>query len=228
MFLLSSKLMQEHKNVRLQEMYRQMSGWANSRSAQNILWIIALEATIIRSIQHSIVRFMEPEDDAEFENIRVLIDESFVRREEHVMFWRERLRNGLMKSARSDGLVTPTGWKTRGHPFFRKYSPYPGLYNFNSLFMRETGFFRSHNFEGLQIADICANIIFRYHRGQRDLAPYHNLRPRIVNKGGTEITLIVVNEDSLHKDDLENHVRVFDFDDWKRRADKIVANRKPK
>jgi Protein of unknown function (DUF3800) len=227
MFMRASELMGERENFRVQEMYRQMSGWANKRSSQNVLWIIALEETVVQSLQHSIVRFMEPEDDAEFESLRILIDESFIRRDEHVIFWREWLRNGLMKPDRSKGILTPHTWKERAHPFRLRYSVHPGLFNFNSLFMRQTGFFRSHNFEGLQLADICANILYRHHRGARDLASYRALRPRIVGEGGREMTSVLVNESGLHKDDVKNHVRELNIEEWKRRADERGAKPQP-
>ena len=216
----SAEIMAEHRNTKMQEQYRQMTGWMRSRSPQNLLWIIGLEDAIIDSLQHSIIRLMEPEDDAEFSDLRILIDESFIRREEHVSFWREWLRNGLSKSSRS-ALQLPDTWRKRGHPFVRDYSIYPGVLDVNPLYWRRMGFFRSRNFVGLQIADICAHAICRYHRGMGAIEAYRQLRPRIVGRDGAEIHKIIVNEQSLHTDDPGNHVGVFDPIEFRRRADEI-------
>ena len=70
----SSEIAAEHGNLALQEIYRQMAGWLKSRSPENILWIVGIEETILNSLQHSIIRFMEPEDDAEFVDLQIVID----------------------------------------------------------------------------------------------------------------------------------------------------------
>jgi hypothetical protein len=194
----SAEIMAEHKNVKMHEQYRQMTGWMRARSPQNLLWIVGLEEALINGLQHSITRLMEPEDDDEFRDIRILIDESFIRREEHVRFWKDYLRNGLSKSSRTEPLHLPDTWKKRGHPFIRTYSIYPGVLDLNHLYWRRMGFFRSRNFVGLQIADICAHAICRYHRGNGAKEAYRRLRPRIVGRDGAEIHKIVVNEKSLH------------------------------
>ena len=94
----SSELAAEHNNAWLTEFYRQQTGWLKALGAENILWIVGLEHIIVDSLQHSIMRFMEPEDDVEYLPMNVLIDRSFIQREQHINFWREWLRNGLPKS----------------------------------------------------------------------------------------------------------------------------------
>ncbi len=225
MFGSSADLADSHRNHRVKEMYRQMSGWARNRSAENVLWIYCLVETIIDTIQHFMVRFMEPEDDGEFEHIRIAIDQSFVRRDEHVIFWREWLRTELMGRAHREATAVPDTWRLRGHPFLRKYEMHPGLLNFNELFVKHTGFFQSHTMSGLQISDICANICYRYHRGEEELTAYHNLRPRVVGRDGCALHLVHLNESSLHKDDPRKHVGVFDVEEWKRRADEFRRKR---
>jgi hypothetical protein len=196
----SSEIMEEHSNPRMKESYRQMSGWIRSRSPENVAWIVGLEEAVIDALQHTIIRFMEPEDDCEFEDLRILIDESFIRRDEHVSFWREWLRSGLAKSSRKAS-VLPNTWRPRSHPFIKQYEIHPGLLDLNRLFTRNTGFFRSEKFDGLQIADICAHSIQRHHRGNGGAEAYAKLRPRIVGLDGAEIRTIHVNESSLHTDD---------------------------
>jgi len=73
-FQRSSDLCGEHGNLPLKERYRQLSGWARNRSPENVLWLAALEETVTQTLQHCIVRFLEPEDAPEFENLRIAID----------------------------------------------------------------------------------------------------------------------------------------------------------
>ncbi|MDI3254808.1 MAG: DUF3800 domain-containing protein [Bacillota bacterium] len=216
----SSELAAEHNNPQLKEFYRQQAGWLKRRSAENMLWIVGLEHTLVYSLQHSIMRFMEPEDDGEYLSMNVLIDRSFIQREQHINFWREWLRNGLCKSSRPP-MIIPNTWKARNHPFIQAYEIRPGLLNFNKLILNDTDFFRSHEHAGLQLADICAHALGRYHRGLRAVAAYLRLRTRIVGRNGAEIYQVIVDERSLHTDDPRNHVDVFDEAEFVERADKL-------
>jgi hypothetical protein len=219
----SSEISSEHSNLRLKEFYRQMSGWMKFRSPENLLWIIGLEQAVIDALQHTIIRFMEPEDDCEFEDIRIFMDQSFICREEHVTFWREWLRAALAKSSRRDFTFIPDTWRPRHHPFILQYEIHPGLLNLNHLFVRNTGFFRSERIEGIQIADICAHTFYRYHLGTGGRDAYKMLRPRIVGRDGAEIKIIHLDQSSLHSDDPRNHAGIFDIEEYKARADSIRA-----
>jgi hypothetical protein len=219
-----SELCEEHGNPALREQYRQMAGWIGKRSSENMAWMIGLVESVVDSLQVSIVRFMEPEDDEEFETIKIAIDESFIRRSEHISFWREWLRSDLAKSSRKEPSILPDTWRKRDHPFIRSFSIQKGLLDLRPLFINDTGFFRSTTSEGLQIADICANIIYRHHRGTGGSSAYSYIQRRIVVKGGAEIHLIEVNEQSLHKDDPRNHVGIFDLDEYRRRADEMNSS----
>jgi hypothetical protein len=115
LFRLSSELCAKHKNRRLTETYRQMSGWVRNRSTSNIFWIIALQQTIFDTLQHAIVRFAEPEHSREFEEIEFAIDHSFIRTDEHLVFWKEWLRVDLMKSSRTGTIMTVKEWPPK-HP----------------------------------------------------------------------------------------------------------------
>jgi hypothetical protein len=217
LFRLSSELCARHDNEKLRELYRQMSGWVRNRSTTNVFWIIVLQQAIFDTLQHAIVRFADPEHDHEFENIEFVIDRSFIRRDEHLTFWNEWLRCDLMKSSRAD-IMTIKQWGPE-HPFKRKYRIYKGLSDYRDLFHQHTNFQDSKSAIGLQIADICANIFYRYFRDDPDTRAFDMLRPRIVGKDGVVIHMVGVNETSLHKDDLSNHVSAFDLHNWKRMAD---------
>lgn len=71
---------------------------------------------------------------------------------------------------------------------------------------------------GLQIADICANILLRHHRQSGDKSSYRLLEHRIVGKHGVTMSLTHVSEESLHKDDPRLHAGVLDVEELKRQA----------
>ena len=98
-----------------------------------------------------------------------------------------------------------------------------GLHDYNDLFHNHTDFHDSKSMIGLQVADICANIFYRYFRDNPDTRAYEMLRPRVVGKDGYLIRIITVDDSSIPKDDPSNHVGVFDMEEWKRRADERTA-----
>jgi hypothetical protein len=161
-----SDLMKERKNQRQMQQYLEMSGWMRKRSTPNVMWLFALSRVIHESLQHSIVRFLEPEDDPEFRSFEITIDESFVsRRDEHLTFWMEWLRQRI----RNDALVLeiPADWLQRDHPFPQMTKD--GLCDVTSIYRDHMKFKKSHDVIGLQVADVCAHIAMRYYRGDRNL-----------------------------------------------------------
>lgn len=191
--------------------YTEMSGWVRNRSTPNVLWINVLEEAIQQTVQHSVVYYMEPVDDAEFENIEIIVDRSFIHRERHVGFWKEWLRTGLSdRTSRTGGFMVPNTWARRGHPFIRKYRK-GRLFNFSNLFRNHLHFSDSKRVSGLQIADMCANICYRHWRGGETSQAYQLLRPRIVGRDGRDLTTIhFTTEDSLIRNGIENHVHLVD------------------
>jgi Protein of unknown function (DUF3800) len=196
----TSKYVEEHNpgNHRLRQQYLEMAGWVRNRSAVNTLWIDVIEALIHQTLQHMIAFYMEPEDDTEFQNIDFIIDESFIRRDEHIAFWKEWLRNGLVnRFNRFGALALPESRSKREHSFVRKYKISGDLLEMRDLFQNHVNFAGSEAIVGLQIADICAHICYRFHRGERDLKAYWNLAKRIAGQNGRSLTLVLINEDSL-------------------------------
>jgi hypothetical protein len=220
LFRLSSDLCAKHtsetnRNEKVVEFYRQMSGWVRKRSTPNCLWIVVLLQTIFDTLQHAIVRFAEPEFSSEFENIEFVIDKSFIQRDEHFQFWKEWLRADLMKSSR-ESIMTIKQWPS-DHPYKKKYMMHKGLYDYRDLFHNHTAFQDSKGMVGLQVADVCANICYRFYRDDRkDIRAYEKLWRRIMCKGGAEIRVITVDERSLHKGDLSELLGVLDMDEYKR------------
>lgn len=212
-------LQQNPKNKRLAQHYKEGAGWVRKRSPQNFLWVNTLEEQILQCVQHLAAYFIEPEDDAEFESIEIIIDRSFVRRDQQIQFWKEWLRNGLVgRSHRSEAFAILEDWRMRDHPFIRKYER-DGVMEFSDLYQKHMRFDDSQTVLGLQVADICAHICYRFHR--RDpavIAAYNYLRPRIVGGGGRSLTLIQFTEQSLFKDSVENHVKLLDVERMRSKA----------
>jgi Protein of unknown function (DUF3800) len=185
---------QSHGKPLIAQFYSEMSGWLNNRSAQNFCWILTLAKVVNEGIQHTIVSFMDPEDDPEFEELDIVIDASFIRRDRHVNFWQEWLRNELFNGQ----FDVPGTWSQRNHPWRRKYDRGGGVLELSDLFKNHMRFADSRSSEGLQIADICAHICYRYYRGdEKPFLPYSLLRPRIVGKYGRALTQLQLDQRSL-------------------------------
>jgi hypothetical protein len=186
--------------------YDELGNWMKNRSAVNFLWLWCAEESISQSIQHAIGYFLEAEDDHEFEEIEIAIDQAFIRRERHFEFWQEVLRLGLLdRSKTGRSFLVPKEWRERNHPFSRKYNR-DGYRDFTDLYRKHLTFSDSKGSVGIQIADICAQICLRFHRGSESLEAYAMLRKRIVGRNGVALTLKHFNESSLHKDAEANHV----------------------
>jgi hypothetical protein len=210
-----SDFMKEHKNKRQMQQYLEMSGWIRRRSTANVLWMFALGSAIEESLQHSIARFLEPEDDAEYRKFNIAIDQSFISRHEHITFWMEWLRQRM----RNDGAVMKTldEWRKRDHPWNELMKD--GLLNVTTIYRDDMGFQQSHKVIGLQIADVCAHIALRYWRGEKSLAAYKRLRPRIVGIGGKQLTIVEVMESAIRgQQDPRKRVHEFNVERWKERA----------
>jgi hypothetical protein len=193
-------------NKSLAQAYDELGNWTKNRSAVNFLWLWCAEESIWQSIQHAIAYFLEPDEDHEFEEIEITVDQSFIRRERHIEFWQEVLRLGLSnRSTTGRSFMVPTEWRERNHPFCRKYNR-DGYRDYTDLYRKHLVFTDSRTSIGIQIADICAQICRRFHRGDGGLEAYAFLRRRIVGKDGVAFTMKHFNQSSLHEDAEANHV----------------------
>jgi Protein of unknown function (DUF3800) len=200
----SAKIGKETDRPLLEDFYSRMARWMEQRSPENLMWIYCLADAIHLSIQHSIVQFMDESGDAEFEHIEILIDRSFIEKSTHVEFWKEWLRNLLYSKSVKDPMMTPKPWSQRNHPL-NKYRSH-GVIVWSDLFRNHVYFGRSEESLGLQVADISANICYRYWSGNFKYRPYRLLRSRLSGKYNTEIHYGILNESSLLTDAPENHV----------------------
>jgi hypothetical protein len=197
----------------LKDHFRGMARWIEQRSPENILWLYTLGNVIDLALQHGIVMFADEEHDCEFENIEILIDQSFITRPKHDDFWREWLRNFLFIKSEKNPMITIKEWSERDHPFNRKYGRQKGIIDWSDLFRNHMHFVNSHEVTGVQIADICANICYRHYSGNRKYRPYRLLRSRTSGKYNTEMHWGVFNESSLRTDAPENHVFPYSNED---------------
>ncbi len=187
--------------------YRRMASWIGERSPENLMWIYCLGDAIHLSIQHAIVLFAEEADDCEFENIEMFIDQSFIGKPKHIEFWKEWLRNFLYGKSVKEPMMIVKEWSQRDHPFNRKYGRARGFIDWSDLFRSHVHFVKSNDSLGVQIADVCANICYRFYSGNPKYRPYRLLRSRISGKHNAEIHYGVLNESSLLTDAPENHVK---------------------
>jgi hypothetical protein len=214
-----------HDKPRVTDFYGKMARWFENRSPENVMWMNTLGTAIHLAMQHSIVIFAEAEDDSEFENIEILIDESFITKQSHLEFWGEWLRNFLLTKSEKEPLPVIKQWSERNHPFIAKYRRTKGVFDFSDLYRNHMRFVDSENIVGVQIADICANVCFRHWSGKPKYRPYRLLRSRVFGKHGTEMHYGILNETSLVTDAPEKHVHPYKEEDLERDAERIAMER---
>jgi hypothetical protein len=220
-----AKWSDNHNKPLLSDFFGKMAKWIEKRSPENVMWILTLGNAIHLALEHSIVAFAEEEDDCEFENIEILIDEGFIKKQSHIEFWGEWLRTLLLTKSETEPVPVIKEWSARNHPFIAKYRRKKGILDFSDLFRNHMRFVNSEKVLGVQIADICANICYRRWSGKSKYRPYRLLRSRVFGKHGTEMHYGILNETSLVIDAPENHVHPYKEEDLERDAERIAMER---
>lgn len=189
------------------QFHLEMSHWVKQRSLENFLWNMALYAIVFESIQNTISRFADESFDEEFFSWDIIIDRSFIRRDRHMNFWQEWLRHQLRQfSVNHGGFKAPSGWLKRNHPLLKNMRRDTNVVDGSELLLEHTYFADSRPSEGLQLADICAHICFRYLKNGIPYEPLTLLREQINDGTGGPIRLIHLSEDHIWKDSAEAHV----------------------
>jgi hypothetical protein len=94
------------------------------------------------------------------------------------------------------------------------------------LFRNHMRFADSKKTEGLQIADICANMCFRFFHKTK-YRPYRLIRHRLVHRNDhREYTLLKLDKDQLQTDAPEAHVHAFRFEDYYPGLEDIIVEQK--
>lgn len=171
--------------------YKEMSGWLWNRSPENLAQMLSLAETIWRAVQNTIIWFHESRFESEFDDFEIVIDRGFIRRREHEVFWLEFFRGYTSNMSKRKPLGIPGHWRDENHVFERKFATPEGQLDLAPLFRDRMYFADSSSSEGLQAADICANVCTRYHRQERWFPAYRLLRPFIVDANGGPMTLLV-------------------------------------
>jgi hypothetical protein len=196
-------------NKSLAQKYTELSGWTKKRSEVNFLWIVTAERTISEVIQLMICAFLEEEYDKEFENVEIAFDRSFIKEPGPINFWLEYHRIAhLNRAYRGQALLVPREWRFRNHPYHHKYRKEAGITDFSDLLRNHMNFVDSKTSVGIQVADICAQICKRFHRGDTGLEAYELLQSRIIGRDGIKLLLVHFDQSSVFQDKPENYVNL--------------------
>ena len=204
--LATAASMKQTDRPRLTDFYTRMAGWVRRRNPEQLMWLFSLCEAISLSFQQAIVQFAELADDCEFEQIEILIDQSFIEKSTEKQFWQEWLRLFLYNRSFKKPLMTVKEWSERDHPFNRKFKRARGVVDLSALYRNNVRLAKSDDTDGIQIADICANICYRHYSGKPKYRPYRLLRSRTLGEHNSEIHWGVLNESSLLTDAPDNHV----------------------
>ncbi len=196
--------------------HEEMSHWVRGRSREQFLWLMALYASVFEALQNTIFRFSDCSFDNDFEEWDIAIDRSYIKRERHMHFWIEWLRHQLGTYARNHGpFKMPSAWLERGHPVTRNLHAGTNILDGSELFGKRTYFADSQSSEGIQLSDICANILFRaFKNGAISYEPLRLLHARINDGAGGPVRLIHMSEDHIWKDSAEEHVHEVTLKDY--------------
>jgi hypothetical protein len=171
--------------------YKEMSGWLWNRSPENLAQMLSLVENIGRAMQNAVIWFHEQTFESEFDDFEIAVDRSFIRSTEHEVFWREFFRGYFVNKSREEPFKVPELWSQGRHVFDRRCRNAQGEFDLAPILRDRTYFSDSEPSEGLQIADVCANICMRYHRREKWFAAYRLLRPYIVDVNRGPMTLLV-------------------------------------
>jgi hypothetical protein len=207
----AGRLAEERGNPTLARDFRKWAVWIRHRSPQNGLWLLGLARTILNTMQHTIIRHMDVLDDPEFENWDIIIDRSsIIETSRHEEFWGGWLRSVLYQQTTKEPLSVITEWRERDHPFVRKYVRPGDIIDASDLFKRHMRFGDSKAELGLQMADVCAAIVRRFHvDGWRE--PYERMVERVVrDERGDEMLTLCLDETSLRSGPPESGIKFMD------------------
>jgi Protein of unknown function (DUF3800) len=204
----AAKCCDNRSNAKLGRDYRKFGKWLRGRSPQNVLWLFGLATVVQETLQHSVARHLGREDDDEFEDWSLLIDRtSVVQTPRHELLWRVWLRNLLyQRMANKEAFSIPADWRTRNHPFSRKYLR-GEIADLSDLFRNHMVLRDSKVRVGLQLADVCATIVRRRFCDEW-FSPFDRLKPRIVHRVDDRPVLVIqLDEACLSTDSPEQRLR---------------------
>lgn len=180
------------------EQYRRMAIWhknAKKMHYPHFLKLVLLRNVINKAFNTAIgvSILLEMQGDKKSENLlnlKLKIDQDFVRGHDPTIYWKELLRWSFISSTKHTPIPVLDTWEKTGHPFLEKYkSNRLGTLEFKSLFSKDCNFVESHEHFEIQIADIVGIIINRFKNRHRAEAAYKELFAVIKEKAFTKLIL---------------------------------------
>jgi hypothetical protein len=148
--------------------------WGNL-STNEALRLVALTSCFWEAIQHSVVLLSEEKYYSCWDPLDFIVDAVTIRRQSRneVVFERMVLM-WLTAWSKRRPLATIAEVHTDGHPFVRMYCPNENRVDLGKILRGNIRFCNSSDSFGLQIADICSNIVYR---AVHDLNNWNNRLP---------------------------------------------------
>lgn len=195
----SAKLANESGKNEMAKQYERMAIWhknAKKMHYPHFFKLILLRQLINKSFNTSIgasilLEMVGDKESTNLLNIKFKIDQDFVRGDDPTIYWKELLRNSFISYTINNPVPLLDSWKN-GHPFVEKYKGnIEGTLNFKDLFKNNCDFLESHEHFEIQIADITAIIINRFHNRQR-ATEAHNALFKVLKR--QKLSKIILND----------------------------------
>ncbi len=188
----------KQKKMKLVKTYKDFSNWYRKLSYPEYVKLLLLGACITKSLSNTFGTAIALGFDSELVDLRIILDEGYVKSREQDIFWHEILRNQLYFFSHQDPLLYPIEWQESGHPFFDKYQK-DGHIELNELFQQNCKFGSSRTYFEIRIADTVSTILNRYQNKGVCQGSYEAMKKKFAKDG--KITEII-----LKDIDFENRI----------------------
>lgn len=195
-----SEFAKKQGKLEMAKQYERMAVWhknAKKMHYPHFFKLIILRSLISKAFNTcvGVSILLEVLHDKEFENllnIKIKIDQDFVRGDDPTIYWKELLRNSFISNTIENPVPLLDTWKN-GHPFIEKYKHHSDdSLNFTDLFKNNCDFLESHEHFEIQLADITGMIINRFHNRKTAIYAYNDLH-RVIKK--QKMTKLVLNNE---------------------------------
>jgi hypothetical protein len=183
------ELARDQGKLEMAKQYELMAIWhknAKKMHYPHFFKLILLRSLISRAFNTCVevsilLEMLHDKESQNLLNIKIKIDQDFVRGDDPKIYWKELLRNSFISSTIENPVPLLETWKN-GHPFIEKYKHNSDdSLNFKDLFKNNCDFLESHEHFEIQLADITGIIINRFHNRNKAVDAYNELH-RVIKK----------------------------------------------
>jgi|GEM_PF-1028134 len=169
-------------NSEMVKFIKDFSFWFRKLNYVGFIKLLLLGNIIYKSFRNTVGISIALAIEDELLDIKIKIDELFIKGNEPHLFWHEMLRNQIYNESKNNPLPFSTEWNESEHPFVKKYTR-NGIIDFNDLFSRNCSFAKSHQSFEIRIADTVNTIISKYFNNNQYKSLYSKIKSLMIPQG---------------------------------------------